>query len=210
MLARALKLEGEDSPRVATFRHSLAETLVEVGKFVEAETLERSALGTLNKQYAASEPPVVNARAVLGMSLAGQRRYAEAEPLLLDACTKIRESSQLGLQRRVLFMSSCRSLTGVLVAGGKPEMASEWQPFTEAETLARAMLARVMEQEGDTSWNASNWRLNLAEALRKVGRFGEAERYARECVQIRQTQTSANNVWLAFALVSLGATLAGC
>jgi tetratricopeptide (TPR) repeat protein len=81
---RAGKAGRSDGNTLAAME-SLALIHLRQGKYVEAEALSREALATRQKAgYKGWR--LYLAQAFLGASLAGQRKFAEAEPLLMEGC----------------------------------------------------------------------------------------------------------------------------
>jgi serine/threonine protein kinase/tetratricopeptide (TPR) repeat protein len=74
---------GPDHPDTMSSALDLALALISQERFAESETLAREALETDRKKQP-DDWQFFRAEAVLGASLAGQKKYAEAEPLLLD------------------------------------------------------------------------------------------------------------------------------
>ncbi|HEY1810571.1 MAG TPA: serine/threonine-protein kinase [Acidobacteriaceae bacterium] len=74
---------GDHNPMTVTSMGDLALVYTLEGKYAEAEPLAREAL-ELQKRMSPGDWPQYNAESVLGASLAGQKKMAEAEPLLRD------------------------------------------------------------------------------------------------------------------------------
>ena len=112
---------------LAGYQGRLAETLVMLGKFEEAESLARTSLAI--RERAGLEQQVPWSSATLGSALVGQKRYVEAEPLLVPACETLRRllgnrrPSGGGLRTRIPF------LVQLYEATGRPEQAAEWRKF---------------------------------------------------------------------------------
>jgi hypothetical protein len=67
---------------------------------------------------------------LLGASLAGQKNYADAEPLLIESCQGLQQrqaslSPQLNAPRRIT--ESLERLVQLYDASGKPAQAAEWK-----------------------------------------------------------------------------------
>jgi tetratricopeptide (TPR) repeat protein len=114
-----------------------ARSLLKGTNFTEAELLARDCLAVCEKQMP-DDWQTFNARSLLGASLLGQKKYAEAEPLLL--------SGYEGLKQRVtndrLGPRSLREVLQQLVqlyeATDRPAQAAEWKQklakFEKAQT----------------------------------------------------------------------------
>jgi eukaryotic-like serine/threonine-protein kinase len=65
----------------------------------------------------------------VGISLAGQKRYAEAEPLLLQAYQELKalEASIPVASRGAMLANAKRRLVQLYEAWGKPEQARKWR-----------------------------------------------------------------------------------
>ncbi len=74
---------GSENPDTMASAEDLALAYQSQGKFVEAEPLAREAL-EFNRKQQPDDWQRFRAESLLGASLAGQKKYAEAEPLLLE------------------------------------------------------------------------------------------------------------------------------
>jgi tetratricopeptide (TPR) repeat protein/tRNA A-37 threonylcarbamoyl transferase component Bud32 len=98
-------------------------------KYVEAETLLREGLRLSEKQDLDAGTRFVGMN-LLGASLAGQKEYSEAEPLLVQGCQGLqqRQASMppfLNATRRIT--ESLERLVQLYDAWGKPAQAAEWK-----------------------------------------------------------------------------------
>jgi tetratricopeptide (TPR) repeat protein len=132
LLAKSRRTDGADSPRVVNTLSILGEGLMHLGRPADAEPLLRECLSTVEK-IRPNTWHVDAARSLLGGALAGQKKYAEAEPLLL--------ASYEGLQRRAKEIppefkthpaEALERLVQCYEAWGKPEQASEWRAKQKA------------------------------------------------------------------------------
>ena len=65
---------------------------------------------------------------MLGAALLGQKRYAEAEPLLVSGYEGLKErENKLPASKRGNYLSSVTSLVQLYTDWGKPEQAALWQ-----------------------------------------------------------------------------------
>jgi WD40 repeat protein len=94
-------------------------------RYVEMEPLARAAVQLREKHAGSGRPSLDSLRGHLGASLAGQGRFAEAEPHLLAACTTLSGNSIGPIQLRVAEMS--RWLAQGYEAAGQPEKAAAWR-----------------------------------------------------------------------------------
>lgn len=98
------------------------------GKFSESEPLAREVLDF----YRRKQPDTwfrFLSESMLGASLAGLKRYAEAEPLLLDGYQGMlaRKARSLGPAGMSEWNAARKWIVELYEAWGKPEMAAEWR-----------------------------------------------------------------------------------
>jgi serine/threonine protein kinase/Tfp pilus assembly protein PilF len=94
LLEEALKRAGKRPADIlAWVPGELAFTYDRAGQSAKAETLYRDALEQAKKQFGEDDLRTCAALAELGLNLLGQKKYADAEPLL-RACLKTREKKQ--------------------------------------------------------------------------------------------------------------------
>lgn len=139
MVAWSLQRDGEGGFLHADHLIKLAQTLLVVGKFEEAESLARSSLALREKLNFGGG--IMSARATIGAALVGQKRYAEAEPLLVEGCEFFKQSGATGgladlpgiqAQHRV------DSLVQLYEATGRPEKAAQWKQWSPRSAGAPA------------------------------------------------------------------------
>jgi tetratricopeptide (TPR) repeat protein len=126
-LAGQRRALGAEAPDALTCEADLALAYVSQGKFTEAEPVARETLEA-DKKVRPDDWQRYRAGSLLGASLAGEKKYAEAEPLLL-------EGYQGMLVRKDLIDASDRShlelahqwLVQLYAASGKPDKAAEWK-----------------------------------------------------------------------------------
>ena len=135
-LAGRRKALGPDHAETVDGTVSLAVTLQAQEKFAQSETLARQAV-ELDRQKRPDDWRRFHAESVLGGSLAGQKKYAEAEPLLIGGC------QGMAARRERMAVPDLDHLDRALdrvvrlyEAWGKPELAAEWR--TRAKTLKAA------------------------------------------------------------------------
>lgn len=90
------------------------------GKFEEAETVARACLAMRPKYYNADDWHMPDTRVAIGQSLVGQKRYAEAEPLLVSAYDAI-PAANPGVKT-----TTARALTQLYESMNHAEKAAEW------------------------------------------------------------------------------------
>ncbi len=139
-LARKIGTEEEHDPAQAAraaVRAELAYTAMAEGNFVEAEALFRAAL----KEY---EAPVVNewdklrprGRVVsgLGQALAGQGKFVEAEPLILEGLSELLAAREtLHGDPGNLLNEAYEAVVSFYRASGQREKAMDWESKRRAQ-----------------------------------------------------------------------------
>ena len=112
-----------DHRRLATRSRALLAN----GQFTEAEALARECLA-LREQEMPDGWMTFNARSLLGEALLGQKRYAEAEPLLLSGYDGMKQrEGQLPPAGKASLAESLQRLVQLNEAQGKPDKAAEWK-----------------------------------------------------------------------------------
>lgn len=113
---------GPDHFERAVYVRGLASVLLDQGRVAEAEPLAREAVAIF-RQATPDSWRVADAESVLGGCLAAQKRYAEAEPMLVRAYEALAKDQGDGSRR------AGEALDRVVVlykAWGKPERAAEY------------------------------------------------------------------------------------
>ncbi|MBK8793061.1 MAG: tetratricopeptide repeat protein [Holophaga sp.] len=97
------------------------------GKFMECEALLRSSL-PLERQKRPEEWRRFHATSLLGASLAGQKKYAEAEPLLIEGCQgMVARKPHMAVPDLDYLNRAFDQLVRLYEAWGKPEQATDWR-----------------------------------------------------------------------------------
>ncbi|HKV24606.1 MAG TPA: serine/threonine-protein kinase [Candidatus Acidoferrum sp.] len=127
VLAAHRRRLGSDNVTTASAALDLARVLVMEKNFVAGEPLAREAFALYQKQ----QPDDINrflAESALGASLAGQKKYAESEPLLIEGHqgTEARKD-RVGIPFRYQVDLARDWLVQMYVGWGKPEKAAEWK-----------------------------------------------------------------------------------
>ncbi|MGH7540622.1 MAG: protein kinase domain-containing protein [Gemmatimonadota bacterium] len=126
--ARAYPIRDNPSERLARMgpRHGLATALTEIGEAVEAESLLRDVVHVADSVYAGGrdhwEFYPYAARSTLGRNLSVQGRFAEAEPLLVESWSWLRENGD-PVTRRIAL----ERLVRLYEVWGKPGVADEYR-----------------------------------------------------------------------------------
>ena len=108
-----------------------ASTFLEQGKAEPAESAARQSLN-LRERYAPDDWTTFNSRSLVGGSLLGQKKYAEAEPLLLSGYEgmKQREKS-IPAAGKIRIQEAIQRVAEVYEATGQVEKAAEWKKLKE-------------------------------------------------------------------------------
>jgi tetratricopeptide (TPR) repeat protein len=139
------RLPADDPALHDALGNSLGEytwTLLISGQFAEAEAPAREVLPILEKNHDEVEKFWV--QSMLGESLWRQKRYAEAEPLLLSACEGANaHKDEIPDVWRDLFLGEpLRRLVSFYEVTGRPEEAAKWKnklaEFNETEAAKKA------------------------------------------------------------------------
>jgi tetratricopeptide (TPR) repeat protein len=122
-LRRAL---GPEHPDTMESVADLALACVSQRKFAESEALAHEVLEFNRKMPEDWER--FRAESLLGASLSGQKRYAEAEPLLLEGYQgMLARKDRIPVERDYYLDRAHKWLMELYEASGKPEKAAEWR-----------------------------------------------------------------------------------
>jgi len=114
-----------------------ATALLANGKCAEAEPLARACLAIREKQIP-DDWRTFNARSLLGGSLLGQKKHAEAEPLLLAAYEGMKQrEARIPTNGRPRLKETLQRLVQLYETTDRPDQAAEWkQKLVEFEKAA--------------------------------------------------------------------------
>jgi serine/threonine protein kinase/tetratricopeptide (TPR) repeat protein len=116
-----------DDPGLVDALQKFADILLTDGKFTEAEARAHEALAICEKT-APDDWRMFAMRRLVGTSLLGQKKYAEAEPLLLSGYRGMKErESKIQRQEKLLLKVALQSLVQLYDATGRPEQVAEWK-----------------------------------------------------------------------------------
>jgi tetratricopeptide (TPR) repeat protein len=112
----------------------LARNRLTEGKFAEAEKAARECLAIREKKFP-DDWRTFNARAMLGASLLGQKKYADAEPFLLSGYEGMKQcNDRIPAPGKPRLKEALQSLVQLYEATDRPAQASEWkQKLSESE-----------------------------------------------------------------------------
>jgi hypothetical protein len=113
--------------------------LLREGECGQAETILRAYLQVQEVAVPQRSWPIAITTSLLGAALAGQSRFEEAEPLLLDAYVDLEDHPDTPAER---LHEAAERLVELYDAWDKPGMAAEWR-----ETLSPAPVATEDQHE---------------------------------------------------------------
>jgi serine/threonine protein kinase/Flp pilus assembly protein TadD len=126
-LAGRLHSLGAEHPDTIASEVDLALAYVSERKFAEAEPVAREAVET-NKKVQPDDWQRFRAESLLGACLAGQKKYAEAEPLLLEGYQgMLARKGRISVPDRYHLDRAQEWLIQFYVDCGKPDKAAEWK-----------------------------------------------------------------------------------
>jgi tetratricopeptide (TPR) repeat protein len=130
--ASRLKLYENNSPyRDQSALAELARNRLREGKFAEAEGPARECL-TIREREIPDDWHTFNARAMLGGALLGQKKYAEAEPLLLAGYSGMKQrEARIPAVGKTNLKEALQCLMQLYEATDRPEQAAEWKQKLE-------------------------------------------------------------------------------
>jgi tetratricopeptide (TPR) repeat protein len=127
-LAQQLKKGGAEISLEASFSmHQYALNYLKSGKYAEAERLFRACLPIREKERPNSWM-TTNTRARLGAALLGQKKYAEAEPFLLEGYARLKErEAEIPASERYSLTDAVNWLIELYDAWGQKDKADVWR-----------------------------------------------------------------------------------
>ena len=97
------------------------------GKFAEAEASARECLAIREKRLPEGWE-MFDARSLLGATLLGQKKYAEAEPLLLSGYSGMKDREErIPADEKRRLKEALQRLVELYDATGKPKEAAKWK-----------------------------------------------------------------------------------
>ena len=132
----ARRVFGNEHPTTLDALSSLGTVEVHLHKYAEAEQVLREAVNIHEKAQPDSWQRY-EYESMLGASLAGQRKYAEAEPLLLSSYRgMIRQKGVTSSENRSSVEEVLRWIAQLYQDSGKPEKAAEWRKKLQTDLWA--------------------------------------------------------------------------
>jgi tetratricopeptide (TPR) repeat protein len=118
------------SSRIDAFSR-LTRTLLAEEKYADAQSLAQEWLAT-GGQESPNDWQTFNARGILGASLAGQKKFAEAERHLLAAYKGLEQrAGSIPAEYKSRLSETVERIVHLYEASGRPEQASEWRKKLE-------------------------------------------------------------------------------
>jgi len=126
-LAGRRRALGSENPETLGSAADLVLVYVSEGKFAQSEALARETV-ELNQKERPDDWQRFRAETLLGASLAGQKKYAEAEPLLVEGYQgMLARKERIDVPDWDHVDRARQWLVQVYVDWGKPEKAAEWR-----------------------------------------------------------------------------------
>ena len=118
---------GPEHPDTMASAADLALAYVSQGKFAESEPLAREAM-EFNRKKQPDDWQGFRAETLLGASLAGQKKYADAEPLLLEGYQgMVARKDKIEVPNWYHLDRAREWIVQLYQAWGKPAKAAEWK-----------------------------------------------------------------------------------
>ena len=126
-LKRAKAKLGPDHPSTVTMMFSLGTCYIRAGQAARAEPLLRECLAIRERKPVAGWV-TFDAKSMLGAALLGQKKYSEAEPLLLAGYQGMKErEATMTAPFKIRLLDSLKRLVQLYEATGNQEKAKEWR-----------------------------------------------------------------------------------
>jgi serine/threonine-protein kinase len=123
-LTMARRSLGETNTEVIGIEQELALTLTMLGQYDEALALSQQALDAVTKRFGAQTSLAMHARVFVADALRGQGKFSEAEPILLAANERFKNSTGL---TKTYWRSTVAALSRLYDAEGKPDSAAKYR-----------------------------------------------------------------------------------
>ena len=132
LLADARTRLPKESPQLAGQLAAIATSLLQAGAFAEAESLLRECLA-IGEKTQAEEWTTFTIKSMLGAALLGQKKYAEAEPLLLAGYEGMKQrEAKIPPAGKLRITEALERLAEVDEALEKNDDAAKWRKELEA------------------------------------------------------------------------------
>jgi tetratricopeptide (TPR) repeat protein len=116
-----------DQPDLAALTAQLTKALLEENKFTQAESMARECL-TIREKELPDDWRTFNTRSMLGGALLGQKKYAEAEPLLLSGYEGMKQrEDKIPQEGKPRLRETLERLVQLHEATDRPDQAAKWK-----------------------------------------------------------------------------------
>jgi tetratricopeptide (TPR) repeat protein len=132
LLAANRKRVGPNDPRLATLLEKIGFDLLKAGLSIEAEKLLCECL-TIRTKKLPDDWSTFNAQSLLGDALLAQKKYAEAEPRLVQGYEGMKQrEAKIPPPAKVRLTEAGERLVRLYAAWGKPDEADRWRAKLKA------------------------------------------------------------------------------
>jgi serine/threonine protein kinase len=130
------KAFGTDDPRLATALGHLGDTLLAAQQPLDAESVLRESLA-IRAKHEPEAWTTFNTQSMVGAALVGQKKYAEAEPLLLRGYEGMKKrEANIPPQGRIRLTEALQRLVQLYEATGKNDEVAKWRKELDATKAA--------------------------------------------------------------------------
>jgi eukaryotic-like serine/threonine-protein kinase len=130
-LAKMRKHLGPDHSRTLDCMGNLAGAYLEAGMLDRAEPLLRECLAIRTK-HMPDDWLTFNTRSMLGAALAGQKKYTDAEPLLVEGYEGMKQrEAKIPTEGKIRLMEALESLVALYEATAQKDKAAAWRKKLE-------------------------------------------------------------------------------
>jgi hypothetical protein len=136
-LKRSKAKLGSDHPNTLFFMNNLAGAYLEASRWAEAERTARACLD-VRKKKPFDDWWRYHTMSQLGAALAGQTKYAEAEPLLLEGYGGLRaRAAKIPAPRQNALSEAAARIVKLYEAWGKKDSADRWREMLKTAPAAK-------------------------------------------------------------------------
>jgi eukaryotic-like serine/threonine-protein kinase len=124
----------------------LAGVHMDLGRYDLAEPLLRPSLAVLEKGWP-DDWGTFGRKSLYGSALLGQKKYADAEPLLLTGYQGLKDrAATISPNRHGTLTDALQRLVRLYDAWGKPDEAAKWRKELEAHSKAEEKTVKPMDK----------------------------------------------------------------
>jgi len=136
------KQSQPDDPRFAQLLAGACPDLLQFRQYAAAETYLRECL-LIQEKKLPGDWLLFNTKSMLGAALAGQKKFPEAEPLLVQGYDGLKEcESKIPPQGKARLTEALQRLVDLYTAWDKPDEAAKWKQQLEDHQAAAANPAK--------------------------------------------------------------------